>query len=149
MDGFSVAYLYILLSCIIVFSAGLNLLPGSKRKLVVDTDGQCDGTPMSHENYATQDHLKPKRAKQMQVPKKYGCWDADFDTSVADGTVDSQADANRHNSLGCLQASPSACASLKALKVTSRSVAVFSLIRRADFHTHNLSQVSKSLKYPT
>ena len=87
------------------------MLPGSKRKLLVDTDGHCDATPMSYENYATQDRLmKPKRAKQMQVSKKYGCWDTDLNMRVTDGTIDSQADANRHNSLGCLQTSPSACA---------------------------------------
>jgi len=43
--------------------------------------------------------MKPKRAKQMQVSKKYGCWDTDLNMRVTDGTVDSQADANRHNHL--------------------------------------------------
>lgn len=94
----------------IVYLAGLNLLPGSKRKLAVDTDGQCDATPMPYESSANSDYwIKPKRAKMTGVPKKYGCWDSDLDCAV-DITVDSQADVNWHNSRSCLQSSPSACA---------------------------------------
>lgn len=92
-----------------IFS-GLNLLPGSKRKLSVDTDDQCD-VPMSYENSLNLDYwMKPKRAKQAEVPKKYGCLDSDSEMSVVDGLVDSHDDGNTHSPLGCLQTSPSACA---------------------------------------
>ncbi|XP_020272003.1 uncharacterized protein LOC109847171 isoform X2 [Asparagus officinalis] len=78
--------------------SGLNLLPGSKRKLTMETEGKCDATPMFCENYSNLDH-KYKRAKQM-----------DSDMCTVDGTINSQSDVSGHNLLGSLQTSPSACA---------------------------------------
>lgn len=90
-----------------VRSAGLNLLPGSKRK---HNAGQWDATPTSYDNSANPENLmKPKRAREMHH-KTYGLSDSNMcasDMCATDSSVDSPSDEDRPSRLGCLQSPPS------------------------------------------
>ncbi|KAJ6840076.1 uncharacterized protein M6B38_312560 [Iris pallida] len=91
--------------------SGLNLLPGSKRKSVVDNDWHNVGTSQPVVNSGSSIHMmRPKRLKQNPIPIMFDYRDSDLDMGVVDGIVDSHAEMNRHNSRGCLQTSASVCA---------------------------------------
>lgn len=93
---------YTVIDCI----AGLNLLPGSKRKSPADTGEQCEKESRPLENLTNSDHvMESKRVKQTFVDRP---WESDLAMSTIDGTVDCHAEMNKHGSLGCLQTS--ACA---------------------------------------
>lgn len=148
-----------------VCPAGLNLLPGCKRKPSIESVDQRAATPMSYDNSANPENLeKPKRARQMHH-KGNSFPDSDLYVSASemcpvDSPVDSPNDVGRPSlfgclqsppSLGCLQTPSSACAVedclSKGFEGHLLSMAVFSSTVRADCHTHNFLQVQKSLTY--
>lgn len=85
--------------------AGLNLLPGSKRKSPIDTD-EHDEEESKLLNPTNSHYLmKSKRLKETFVARRS---ESDLAVSLVDGTADCHAEMNKHCSLGCLQIS--ACA---------------------------------------